>query len=140
MGFSTYGNSGAAFFSIYFVGRDRPTSQLFEPPVEPDRQEMKQLGFVDVVSYNTLLKGYLAANRMADARQLVQEMTKRGLSANKAKGRAGNQFRKSGRCWSLLEPTLNMFVDTLLVLKHGYGKNHQTSTIYVQICTNMYMT
>mmetsp|Transcript_28356 Transcript_28356/g.46682 ORF Transcript_28356/g.46682 Transcript_28356/m.46682 type:complete len:853 (-) Transcript_28356:110-2668(-) len=49
--------------------------QLFE--------EMKQLGFVDVVSYNTLLKGYLAAGRMSDARELVQEMSCRGLSANK---------------------------------------------------------
>lgn len=46
-------------------------------------EEMKQLGFVDVVSYNTLLKGYLAAGRMSDARELVQEMSCRGLSANK---------------------------------------------------------
>lgn len=46
-------------------------------------EEMKQLGFVDVVSYNTLLKGYLAAGRMTDARELVQEMSSRGLSANK---------------------------------------------------------
>lgn len=46
-------------------------------------EEMKQLGFVDVVSYNTLLKGYLAAGRMTDARDLVQQMSSRGLSANK---------------------------------------------------------
>ncbi|CAE6940013.1 unnamed protein product [Symbiodinium natans] len=46
-------------------------------------EEMKQLGFVDVVSYNTVLKGYLAAGRMGEARSLVQEMTSRGLAANK---------------------------------------------------------
>ncbi|CAJ1378370.1 unnamed protein product, partial [Effrenium voratum] len=46
-------------------------------------EEMKQLGFLDVVSYNTLLKGHLAAGRMADARNLVQEMSTQGLSANK---------------------------------------------------------
>eukprot|EP00913_Durusdinium_trenchii_P032376 g30313.t1 len=46
-------------------------------------EEMKHLSFVDVVSYNTLLKGYLASNRMADARALVQEMSSRGFSANK---------------------------------------------------------
>mmetsp|Transcript_72746 Transcript_72746/g.170568 ORF Transcript_72746/g.170568 Transcript_72746/m.170568 type:complete len:869 (-) Transcript_72746:213-2819(-) len=46
-------------------------------------EEMKQLGFVDVVSYNTVLKGYLASGRLGEARSLVQEMTSRGLAANK---------------------------------------------------------
>eukprot|EP00439_Symbiodinium_sp_Y106_P023694 s5439_g2.t3 len=71
-----------------------------------DACEMKQLGFVDVVSYNTVLKGYLASGRLGEARSLVQErvakrggtswhvgvrgkhgageeMTSRGLAANK---------------------------------------------------------
>ncbi|CAE7241489.1 unnamed protein product [Symbiodinium sp. CCMP2592] len=46
-------------------------------------EEMKQLGFVDVVSYNTVLKGFLASGRLGEARSLVQEMTSRGLAANK---------------------------------------------------------
>eukprot|EP00930_Biecheleria_cincta_P104744 TRINITY_DN9714_c0_g1_i5.p1 TRINITY_DN9714_c0_g1~~TRINITY_DN9714_c0_g1_i5.p1 ORF type:complete len:867 (+),score=189.92 TRINITY_DN9714_c0_g1_i5:92-2692(+) len=46
-------------------------------------EEMKQLGYVDVVSYNTMLKAYLASNRMEEARALVKEMSTRGLPANK---------------------------------------------------------
>jgi pentatricopeptide repeat protein len=56
-------------------GSTRTCLKLFE--------EMKQLGCVDVVSYNTTLKAYLASNRMEDARALVKEMTARGLPANK---------------------------------------------------------
>mmetsp|Transcript_13840 Transcript_13840/g.32962 ORF Transcript_13840/g.32962 Transcript_13840/m.32962 type:complete len:870 (-) Transcript_13840:297-2906(-) len=46
-------------------------------------EEMKQLSFVDVVSYNTMIKGYLGAGRVSEARSLVQEMSTRGLAANK---------------------------------------------------------
>lgn len=46
-------------------------------------EEMKRLKFVDVVGYNTMLKGYLGAGRADDARALVQEMADSGLQANK---------------------------------------------------------
>merc|ERR1719440_1856417 len=46
-------------------------------------QQMKELGFVDVVSYNTMLKSYLAAGKVDDASKLLEEMTARGLAANK---------------------------------------------------------
>jgi len=45
-------------------------------------QEMKQLNFVDVVGYNTLLKAYLARDCTQEAHELVKEMTARGLQAN----------------------------------------------------------
>eukprot|EP00931_Biecheleriopsis_adriatica_P109517 TRINITY_DN8377_c0_g1_i1.p1 TRINITY_DN8377_c0_g1~~TRINITY_DN8377_c0_g1_i1.p1 ORF type:complete len:853 (-),score=199.84 TRINITY_DN8377_c0_g1_i1:178-2736(-) len=46
-------------------------------------EEMKMLCFVDVVSYNTLLKAHLSAGRMREARALVREMDSRGFAANK---------------------------------------------------------
>lgn len=46
-------------------------------------EEMKKLCFVDVVSYNTILKAYLSCGRFQDARNLVQEMSTRGVQANK---------------------------------------------------------
>jgi len=46
-------------------------------------QEMKQLGYIDVVSYNTMLKAYLSAGRIEEAREHVKEMASRGLPANK---------------------------------------------------------
>lgn len=46
-------------------------------------QEMKMLGFVDVVAYNTILKMHLSSGNTAEARALVQEMADRGLQANK---------------------------------------------------------
>ncbi|CAE8613627.1 unnamed protein product [Polarella glacialis] len=49
--------------------------QLFE--------EMKRLCYVDVVSYNTVLKAFLSCGRMVEARALVKEMSTRGLAANK---------------------------------------------------------
>jgi pentatricopeptide repeat protein len=45
-------------------------------------QQMKELAFVDVVSYNTMLKSYLRGGMVDEASQLLQEMTDRGLSAN----------------------------------------------------------
>jgi len=45
--------------------------------------EMKRLCYVDVVSYNTVLKAYLSCGRMDEARSLVQEMSTRGVQANK---------------------------------------------------------
>jgi len=46
-------------------------------------EEMKQLNFVDVVGYNTLLKAYLSGGFTQEAHELVKEMTARGLQANK---------------------------------------------------------
>jgi pentatricopeptide repeat protein len=46
-------------------------------------QEMKQLNFVDVVGYNTVLKAYLARGCTQEAHDLVKEMTSHGLQANK---------------------------------------------------------
>jgi len=45
--------------------------------------QMKQLECADVVSYNTLLKSYLHANRSDEAHRLLQEMVERGLPANR---------------------------------------------------------
>merc|ERR1719405_132445 len=45
-------------------------------------QEMKELGLVDVVSYNTLLKSYLRNNQVAKARSLLEEMHAAGILAN----------------------------------------------------------
>merc|ERR1719428_2285949 len=46
-------------------------------------QEMKQLNFVDVVGYNTVLKAYLARGWTQEAHDLVKEMVSCGLQANK---------------------------------------------------------
>lgn len=45
--------------------------------------QMKQLDFVDVVSYNTMLKAYLMLGRFQEAHALLREMTEHGLPANK---------------------------------------------------------
>merc|ERR1719161_2111543 len=45
-------------------------------------QEMKEQGFVDVVSYNTLLKAYLRNNQIAKARSLLEEMHAADILAN----------------------------------------------------------
>merc|ERR1719305_860495 len=46
-------------------------------------QQMKELAFVDVVSYNTMLKSYLKGGMVDEAAQLVEEMVTQGLAANK---------------------------------------------------------
>jgi len=45
--------------------------------------EMKQLDFLDVVGYNTILKAYLSNGCAKEVHALVKEMTARGLQANK---------------------------------------------------------
>jgi len=45
--------------------------------------QMKKLNFVDVVSYNTILKAHLALGHFQEAHTLLQEMTACGLPANK---------------------------------------------------------
>merc|ERR1719515_224365 len=44
--------------------------------------QMKQLGFADVVSYNTVLKAHLALGHFPEAQALLQEMAEHGLPAN----------------------------------------------------------
>merc|ERR1719398_631267 len=44
--------------------------------------EMKELGFVDVVSYNTLLKAYLKTGQIHKARSLLKEMAENNIQAN----------------------------------------------------------
>merc|ERR1719326_346765 len=46
-------------------------------------EQMKELGFVDVVSYNTVLKSYLSAGKVDAAQKLLAEMSERGLPANR---------------------------------------------------------
>merc|ERR550537_1932824 len=45
-------------------------------------KEMKELGFVDVVSYNTLLKAYLKQGQIVKARKLLTEMAESEIQAN----------------------------------------------------------
>merc|ERR1719506_122047 len=45
-------------------------------------KEMKDLGLVDVVSYNTLLKAYLKQGQVVKARKLLSEMSECGIQAN----------------------------------------------------------
>merc|ERR1719379_2997888 len=45
-------------------------------------QQMKQLGFADVVSYNTVLKAHLALGRFPEAQELLREMAQNGQPAN----------------------------------------------------------
>merc|ERR1719333_1961495 len=45
-------------------------------------KEMKDLGLVDVVSYNTLLKAYLKQGQVVKARKLLTEMSECGIQAN----------------------------------------------------------
>merc|ERR1719482_1371430 len=45
-------------------------------------KEMKDLGMVDVVSYNTLLKAYLKQGQVVKARKLLTEMSECGIQAN----------------------------------------------------------
>merc|ERR1719298_288858 len=44
--------------------------------------EMKTLGFVDVVSYNTLLKAYLKIGQISKARTLLAEMSENNIQSN----------------------------------------------------------
>eukprot|EP00933_Yihiella_yeosuensis_P062875 TRINITY_DN65898_c0_g1_i1.p1 TRINITY_DN65898_c0_g1~~TRINITY_DN65898_c0_g1_i1.p1 ORF type:complete len:741 (+),score=192.55 TRINITY_DN65898_c0_g1_i1:100-2223(+) len=44
--------------------------------------EMKKLSCVDVVSYNTLIKGYLSSGKSQDAHRILQEMSAAGFAAN----------------------------------------------------------
>merc|ERR1719169_144795 len=46
-------------------------------------KQMKELAFVDVVSYNTVLKSYLASGKVDEASKLLEEMSASGLAANK---------------------------------------------------------
>merc|ERR1740138_18454 len=45
-------------------------------------KEMKDLGLVDVVSYNTLLKAYLKQGQILKARKLLKEMAESDIQAN----------------------------------------------------------
>merc|ERR1719379_2381294 len=45
-------------------------------------KEMQDLGLVDVVSYNTLLKAYLKQGQIAKARTLLAEMSENSIQAN----------------------------------------------------------
>merc|ERR1719484_55070 len=45
-------------------------------------KEMKDLGLVDVVSYNTLLKAYLKQGQIVKARKLLGEMAENNIQAN----------------------------------------------------------
>merc|ERR1719169_422571 len=45
-------------------------------------KEMKDLGLVDVVSYNTLLKAYLKQGQIVKARKLLTEMAESNIQAN----------------------------------------------------------
>merc|ERR1719299_340380 len=45
-------------------------------------KEMQDLGLVDVVSYNTLLKAYLKQGQIVKARKLLTEMSECGIQAN----------------------------------------------------------
>merc|ERR1740138_871037 len=47
-------------------------------------KEMKDLGLVDVVSYNTLLKAYLKQGQIVKARKLLTEMSESDIQANQA--------------------------------------------------------
>merc|ERR1719171_3150117 len=46
-------------------------------------EQMKQLNFVDTVTYNTMVKAYLSWNQAEQAQALLQEMSRRGLPPNK---------------------------------------------------------
>jgi len=46
-------------------------------------EDMKQLGFLDVVGYNTMLKAHLSRGCTEEARCLLQEMAACGVQANK---------------------------------------------------------
>merc|ERR1719310_1401253 len=46
-------------------------------------EQMKKMDFVDVVSYNTVLKAYLGLNKVEEAQDILREMSARGLPANK---------------------------------------------------------
>merc|ERR1719379_2674344 len=45
-------------------------------------EQMKQLGFADVVSYNTVLKAHLTLGRFPEAQALLREMAQNGQPAN----------------------------------------------------------
>merc|ERR1719171_1736942 len=73
-------------------------------------EQMKQLDFVDVVSYNTMVKAYLACGACQEAQALLQEMTGRGLPPNKVtynellNARVVAKDRKG--MWSLIDDML----------------------------------
>ena len=70
-------------------------------------EQMKQLDFVDAVSYNTVLKAHLGLWHFEEARALLREMSTRGLPANRV---AFNEFlraliaaRDRRAVWSLVD-------------------------------------
>merc|ERR1719174_3070190 len=70
-------------------------------------KQMKELAFVDVVSYNTMLKSYLHAGKVDEASQLLKEMTECGLPANSItynellNAKVGSKDRRG--MWKLIE-------------------------------------
>merc|ERR1719265_2683099 len=69
--------------------------------------QMKELDFVDVVSYNTILKSYLSSGKVDAAQKLLEEMSTRGLPANKITYNellnAKVQSRDRRGMWKLIE-------------------------------------
>jgi len=45
-------------------------------------QEMKEHGLLDIITYNTLLKGYVASRNLPAAKSVLEEMSKAGLEPN----------------------------------------------------------
>merc|ERR1719421_1598538 len=70
-------------------------------------KQMKELDFVDVVSYNTVLKSYLHAGKVDEAQKLLEEMSARGLPANKITYNellnAKVQGKDRRRLWKIIE-------------------------------------
>jgi pentatricopeptide repeat protein len=69
--------------------------------------EMKDSNLVDVVSYNTVMKGHLAAGDTSAAEHLIKEMAERGLTANRISyhGLLNARVQASDRngAWAIVE-------------------------------------
>merc|ERR550514_1826311 len=70
-------------------------------------EQMKQLNFADVVSYNTVLKAHLGLGRFDEARGLLKEMASRSLPANQVTYneflRALTTTKDRRAVWSLID-------------------------------------
>eukprot|EP00933_Yihiella_yeosuensis_P017785 TRINITY_DN14796_c0_g1_i2.p1 TRINITY_DN14796_c0_g1~~TRINITY_DN14796_c0_g1_i2.p1 ORF type:complete len:704 (-),score=169.57 TRINITY_DN14796_c0_g1_i2:263-2374(-) len=103
--------------------------QLFE--------EMKKDSFVDVVSYNTVLKVYLSCGQHEAARKLLEEMSSKGIRANKvtynellnakviAKDRVG--------MWQIIEEMIKGGVKASLITCSILLKSLSTASSLVEI-------
>jgi len=107
-------------------------------------KDMKEQGLVDVISYNTMMKGYVAEGNSVAARKMLSEMVERGLAPTQASyHNLINGMAQHGDCKAALalvdEMTANgtgvsaITWSVLLKGTRGRSQSHELSQIIQRI-------